>query len=220
MRTPNARLPAPCGVSLERTTCGTPNGLINIPFDLNSGVPKEGVQERLASSWESQEFTKNGGGNEQFTLSQRSVERGLREGAESLVRVPQGNDDVRVDGSIHGSRSLRTDRITASRPEAIPGFPMPRYFPNGLLTLTGRTLILFPSPSNSSLSPGRTLKARRISSGTVICPLLVMRACFCISTSHPYFITTLLTCYLDSRLSHLPQAASGAIIEGVGKSFA
>jgi hypothetical protein len=55
---------------------------------------------------------------------------------------------------------------------------MPRYFSNGLRVRTGRTRTPLPSFSNSSRSPGRTPRARRISCGTVICPLLVMRACF------------------------------------------
>jgi hypothetical protein len=64
---------------------------------------------------------------------------------------------------------------------------MPRYFENALLLLTGRTRTPLPSLSNSSLSPLRTPSIRRTSRGTVICPLLVMVACFCIST--PIFLT-------------------------------
>jgi hypothetical protein len=66
---------------------------------------------------------------------------------------------------------------------------MPRYFENALLLLTGRTRIPLPSLSNSSLSPLRTPSTRRISRGTVICPLLVIVACFCITPHFPYFIT-------------------------------
>ena len=55
---------------------------------------------------------------------------------------------------------------------------MPRYFSNGLRVRTGRTRTLTLSLSKSNLSPGRTPSARRISCGTVICPLLVMRAIF------------------------------------------
>jgi hypothetical protein len=57
---------------------------------------------------------------------------------------------------------------------------MPRYFENTLLPLTGRTRMPLPSLSNKSLSPLRTPSTRRISRGTVICPLLVILACFCI----------------------------------------
>ena len=52
---------------------------------------------------------------------------------------------------------------------------MPRYFSNGLLGRTRRTRTRPPSLSKGSLSPGRTPRARRISWGTVICPLLVHR---------------------------------------------
>ena len=64
---------------------------------------------------------------------------------------------------------------------------MPRYFSNGLLVRTGRTRTPLPSFSKSSLSPGRTPIARRISWGTVICPLLVILACF--FTANPPFLT-------------------------------
>ena len=56
---------------------------------------------------------------------------------------------------------------------------MPRYFSKGLPARTGRTRIPELSLSNSKLSPALTPKARRMSRGTVICPLLVIRACFC-----------------------------------------
>jgi hypothetical protein len=67
---------------------------------------------------------------------------------------------------------------------------MPRCFENALSLLTGRTRIPLPSLSNSSLSPLRTPSARRTSRGTVICPLLVIVACFCIGPLPiPYFTT-------------------------------
>ena len=70
---------------------------------------------------------------------------------------------------------------------------MPRYFEKALWLLTGRTRIPLPSLSNSSLSPLRTPSTRRISRGTVICPLLVIVACFCIVSPHsPYFTTNAL----------------------------
>src|SRR4029077_15957571 len=65
-------------------------------------------------------------------------------------------------------------------PDGISELPMPRYFENALWVLTGRTRIPLASLSNSSLSPLRTPSTRRISRGTVICPLLVIVACFCI----------------------------------------
>jgi Protein of unknown function (DUF3309) len=56
--------------------------------------------------------------------------------------------------------------------------PIPLYLANALFSRTGRTRIASPSSSKISLSPGPTPKARRISRGTVICPLLVIFACF------------------------------------------
>ena len=70
-------------------------------------------------------------------------------------------------------------------PDRISGLPMPRYFENALLLLTGRTRMPLPSLSNNSLSPLRSPSTRRTSRGTVICPLLVILACFCISCRLP-----------------------------------
>jgi len=78
----------------------------------------------------------------------------------------------------HRPRNSRILRTIAFRPEGHPGIPIPRYFANGLFSRTGRTRIAAPSSSKINLSPGPTPKARRISRGTVICPLLVIFACF------------------------------------------
>ncbi len=75
---------------------------------------------------------------------------------------------------------------------------MPRYLENARVLLTGRTRTPLPSLSKSSLSPLRTPSTRRISRGTVICPLLVIVACFCIVSLYiPYFIISALL-WLDS----------------------
>jgi hypothetical protein len=83
---------------------------------------------------------------------------------------------------------------------------MPRYFENALLLLTGRTRIPLPSLSKSSLSPLRTPNTRRISRGTVICPLLVIVACFCIVSLHiPYFTTNALLWLGSTRTAAFSQ---------------
>jgi hypothetical protein len=94
-------------------------------------------------------------------------------------------------------------------PDGISELPMPRYFENALWLLTGRTRIPLPSLSNSSLSPLRTPSTRRISRGTVICPLLVIVACFCIVSPHsPYFTTNaLLSPTRDSGRSRVTDAS-------------
>ena len=92
-----------------------------------------------------------------------------------------------------GPRNSQTQWRTALRPEGMPGFPMPRCFPNGLSALRGRIRTPLLSLSNSSRSPGRTPSVRRMSRGTVIWPLLVIRACFCTATLLPFFSIILLT---------------------------
>src|SRR5207237_8907694 len=96
----------------------------------------------------------------------------------SIVLVPDSNEHVAVNGGTHLPRNSRTHLTTAFLPRAMPGPPMPRYFSNGLLVRTGRTRTPPPSLSKSNLSPGCTPSALRISCGTVIWPLLVMRAAF------------------------------------------
>src|SRR5271165_7514463 len=81
------------------------------------------------------------------------------------------------------------------RPEPIPGLPMPRYLENELLVLSARTRTFWPTLSNTRRSPVRSPRARRTSRGTVICPLLVILACFCITDP---FLTL-------SRLPYSPQ---------------
>ena len=82
------------------------------------------------------------------------------------------------------------------------GLPMPRYFENALLFLIGRICTPLPSLSNSSLSPLRTPSIRRTSRGTVICPLLVIVACFCLFTPFPYFITISLPYPVPAVVEH------------------
>jgi hypothetical protein len=62
-----------------------------------------------------------------------------------------------------------------------------------------------PSLSNSSLSPLRTPRTRRTSRGTVICPLLVIVACFGIP--HPMFLTLPRYPYSGWIVSHGSAAA-------------
>src|SRR5207245_8001387 len=58
---------------------------------------------------------------------------------QGVVLTPECNKDVRIDSCSHRPRSSRTHRRTAFRPREIPGVPIPRYFSNGLLVLTGRS---------------------------------------------------------------------------------
>src|SRR5262249_61695546 len=96
------------------------------------------------------------------------------------VLVPQRNYHICINGSSHSPLMPRNHLRMLFLPEGIPAFPIPRYFENALLLRSGRIRIPWLSLSNSSLSPLLTPRARRISRGTVICPLLVMVACFCI----------------------------------------
>ncbi len=93
------------------------------------------------------------------------------------------------DRGSHLPRVCLVQRLIAFLPDRIPGFPIPRYLANGLSILTGRTRTPLSSLSKISRSPERTPSMRRISCGTVICPLLVILTCFCtcdLQRSLPY----------------------------------
>src|ERR1700730_17607607 len=112
-------------------------------------------------------------------------------------------------------------------PLPIPRFPIPMYFLKGLSFRTAVTRTPFPSSSNKSRSPARTPSLRRISRGTVTCPLTLSFASFFMAvTSHsllyhrtPYFLRTrlsphrfrLLTLKASSstRPPHLPRKIPG-----------
>src|ERR1035438_5135556 len=78
-------------------------------------------------------------------------------------------------------------------PDGIPGLPMPRYFSNTPWLRTGRICTPLLSVSKSNRSPSRTPSRRRTSMGTVIWPLLVILACFCMAIPIPYFSIISLT---------------------------
>src|SRR5437763_7428496 len=129
----------------------------------------------------------------------RSIQSVLRGQTRCRVFVPQGDNHVRVNGGCHSPRIPRSHFLMLFFPDGISGLPIPRYFENALLLLSGRTRISLPSPSNSNLSPLRTPSIRRTSRGTVIWPLLVIVACFCMVPSA--FLTLLHCPYFCQRHS-------------------
>src|SRR5712692_10046888 len=181
-------------VGLKGPTSSPPDGFVQIPVNRDAGVFEEGIQERLASTGECHELGENWCGNDEASAPECAIEGGLCQRIEGVVSVPQSHNDIRVDCGGHWPRNSRTRRRMAFLPDGVLGFPIPRYRAKGLLDLTGRTRTPLPSFSKSNLSPGRTPSARRISFGTVTCPLLVIRACFFTrSPPSPYFSTRLLT---------------------------
>jgi hypothetical protein len=181
-------------VRLKRSACGSPDSLVQNPVDRYARFAEEGIKKCLTSTRESQELSEDRGGNDEISLPQCCIESALGQRVESDVLVPQRNDNVGVNRGGHRPRSARIRRIMAFLPDRIPAFPIPRYLAKGLLDLTGRTRMTLPAFSKSNVSPGRTPKARRISWGTVTCPLLVIRACFFTATLlAPYFNTWVLT---------------------------
>ena len=112
---------------------------------------------------------------------------------------PQCYEDIGVDGGNHCPRISRSHRRMFLFPHRMPGLPIPRYFENALLLRTGRIRTPLPSLSNNRRSPARTPRTRRTSRGTVMCPLLVILACFC--TLSPPFLTSTQIPY--SRISKL-----------------
>jgi hypothetical protein len=162
-------LPSSGCVGLESSATEPPNLLIQIKLDTYTSVGTEPVEKPFGSSWRGHQFGEYRRAENQRTATESSVERLLCRSANGLISVPESNSHIRINGS-HRPRVSRIQRLIAFFPEPIPRFPMPRYFANGLLALTGRTLMPILSSSNSNTSPGRTPSAFRTASGTVIWP--------------------------------------------------
>src|SRR5271154_1479622 len=163
---------------LKRASRGSPDGLVHIPIHSDPSVFEEVIEERFASGRKGQKLRVNRSRNYQAAARQSGIQGRLGQQIERIVPVPERRDDVRVDRRRHCPRNLRIWRRIPFLPEGIPGFPIPRNFSNGSSIRTGVTRTSAPSCSKSKLSPGRTPRARRISCGTVIWPLLVIRAFF------------------------------------------
>src|ERR1017187_1014240 len=170
--------PSTRSVTLEGSARCPPDRFIQGPVNADTDFLEERIQERFAAARGSHQLSEDRGSSDQGSAPQCCVQRRLGSGAKRWIPVPERHDDISVNSCRHCPRSSRTHRIIPSLPEPIPGFPIPLNFANGLLVLTGRTRTPFSSLSNSNLSPGRTPSTRRTSRGTVICPLLVILACF------------------------------------------
>ena len=194
--------PSTRSVTLEGSARCPPDRFIQGPVNADTGFLEERIQERFTAARGRHQLSEDRGSSDQGSAPQCCVQRRLGSGAKRWIPIPERHDDISVNSCRHCPRSSRTHRIIPSLPEPIPGFPIPLNFANGLLVLTGRTRTPFSSLSNSNLSPGRTPSTRRTSRGTVICPLLVILACFS-NTSPPRFLTlphTLLTLKMMLRL--------------------
>ncbi len=105
-------------------------------------------------------------------------------------------------GSAMGPGPSTRRPLIAFLPDPTPGVPMPRYFSNTLWLRTGRICTPLLSVSNSSRSPARTPRIRRTSMGTVIWPLLVILACFCMASSDSLLYHIFLTWHNSTGEDH------------------
>jgi len=174
-------LTSPSHIALKGAPRNSPNTFTESTVHSHIGILEERIKKRLGSARERHQLRKHRTGNDQGSAIERSVQRSLGGCIEFMATIPKRNDDIRVHYCRHRPRNSRILCTIAFLPDGIPGFPMPRYLANGLLPRAGRTLVPDSSLSNSNPSPGRTPRMRRISRGTVICPLLVIRARFCIN---------------------------------------
>jgi hypothetical protein len=181
-------------VGLKRATGRSPHGFVQFPFNCDARLPEKRIKESFAAARKREKLGINWGGDDQRTPIPRGGERGLRQRIQGIACIPISDEHIAVNRGSHRPRSWRIARTMALRPEGIPGLPIPRYFSKGLLARKGLTRNSDPSCSKTNLSPGRTPSARRTSWGTVIWPLLVIRAFFFRATfAIPYFSTCLLT---------------------------
>ena len=174
-------------VSLEGSTGSSPYPFAQMPIDGYSRFFKKHGNESFGAPRCRDQLSEHGRGHNKISAIECGVKSSPSGQSHPRVRVPQGDNDVRVDRGCHRQsmwpRISRSHRLMAFLPEGIPGLPMPRYFSNTLWLRTGRICTPLLSLSNRSRSPGRTPKIRRTSMGTVICPLLVILDSFCMAFS-------------------------------------
>src|ERR1700739_1840509 len=175
-----ALLTATFCIGLKSSSRQSPYLLWQLPIYPDSSFLKKGADECLGATRRRDHLCKYWGGGDQSPPIKSAIQSGLCGQAQRRVSVPQGNHHICIDSGGHCPLIPRNHFVMPFLPDGISRLPMPRYFENALLLLTGRTRMPFPSLSKSSLSPLRTPRTRRTSRGTVICPLLVMVACFCI----------------------------------------
>src|SRR6266542_2986464 len=196
-------------IILKSSSRDSPDGFICGPVHCNACVDEEFVNKRLAPPRKRKQFGEDSAVDDHLTLSESCIESSLGGRIERVILVPKRDEHVCINRRCHfcGASCPRSSwifRSTALRPDAMPGFPMPLYFANGLFVLTGLTRTVSPSPSKMRLSPALTPSACRTSLGTVICPLLVIFACLCIFSYllFPYHSTCFLTIGLLPQLTH------------------
>src|SRR5690606_11147954 len=137
------------------------------------------------SAFARQQFRKDGSAYYQATVIVCPIQSFLSNKIKCVPFVPKSDQNICVNCGDHqtsgssGSNPLISLMylLIASRPDPMPGFPMPRYLANGLSFLSGRTNIFScSSVSNTIVSPGFTPSSLRTFIGIVTCPLLVILA--------------------------------------------
>src|SRR5690242_757685 len=124
---------APLRVTLEGFPGRAPHRFVNRPFDINSRVTKKLINECFGPPWKRQQLGEDHSADNQSAARQRRVQRGLRDGIQGIIPIPERNENVRLDSGDHLLRKLCPRRslralIIRFRPDASPGLPMPRYF--------------------------------------------------------------------------------------------
>ena len=180
--------PSAARMGLKREPSQSPDGLVQIPVHRDSCVREKVIEKLRGSRWKRQKLRVHRSRHHHPATPRRRLQRGRHRGIGRIVRVPKRNKNVRVNRGGHRPRILRMYRRMAFLPDGTPGFPIPLNFSNRLSVRTGVTRTAAPSCSKIRLSPGRSPSARRISCGTVICPLLVIRAFL---FRAPFFISLL-----------------------------
>jgi hypothetical protein len=89
-----ALLPAPCRVAVKRAACDSPNRFTQVPVHRDSGVPEKGIEKGLIPRGKRQQLREHRSGNNQTPAIQSSIQRCLRCGIQTVLRVPKRNQDV------------------------------------------------------------------------------------------------------------------------------
>ena len=86
------------GIGLESSTGRAPDGFIQIPIDRDSVFFQKQADKVFGATRGGNEFGEDRGGDDKVSTFEGRIQGGLRVATEGSVAVPQGDDDVGIDG--------------------------------------------------------------------------------------------------------------------------
>ncbi len=99
-------------VSLESSTGSSPYRFTQVPIDGYSRVFKKRGNESFGASRCGDQLSEHRRGHGKISVIKRGVKSGASDQRDPRVRVPQGDNDIRVDSGGHGQSAWSVDPIS------------------------------------------------------------------------------------------------------------